>query len=72
MAREFDAYFETFVADAPDKAGQYLWLVRVYSYAKEPGLIAVLRGAADSIVDAKLDAKAAGSVKLKEYPRSQV
>ncbi len=70
MAREFDAYNENFVADKPDAAGKYAWLVRVYSYAKDPGLIATLNGLSDTEAQARADAKAAATSSLEKYRRA--
>ena len=52
MAREFSAYFETFVTQRKDgKAWDFL--VRVYSYAPQPGFIQNLTGNAPSEEKAK-------------------
>lgn len=70
MAREFDAYNENFVADKPDKDGKFAWLVRIYSYAKEPGLITTVKGLSDTEAQGRADAKAAASSSLEKFRRA--
>lgn len=70
MPREFDAYNENFVADRPDKSGKFAWLVRLYSYAPKPGFLGNVAGEADSLEQAKADAKAAAVAGLEKYRRA--
>jgi len=66
MAREFSAYFETFVTQRKDgKAWDFL--VRVYSYAPQPGFIQNLTGNAPSEEKAKAAGKAAGQKALEKF-----
>jgi hypothetical protein len=68
--REFDAYNENFVADSPDAAGKYPWLVRIYTYAKEPGLVHSVKGAADTPEQARVDVRATVKTLLEKYRRA--
>lgn len=72
MAREFDAYHEQFVADRPNKDGKFAWLVRIYTYAKEPGLVASQKGLADSKDEARAAARASAVSHLEKYQRPPV